>query len=234
MAHRSEVGRPAILLRRGRPTRVALRRGFPAPHRSLRDDLNSGRAEVQVVEAERDLAHRLFDEEKYQEALPKLLDSAAGGDVAALARLGWMYQAGKGVGVDKGRAEEYYAAAAAAGGRDEAYGFARLLSHLGRYEESAQWYRRAIAESHLGAMYALGRLAEQGKISLRGSEEARQLMRDAAKGGHVWARRYLAMRRLRGEDGVAYIPLGLIELLRTAASGFRIASEDLYDNRLSE
>jgi len=147
--------------------------------------------------------------------------AADAGQAEGMAKLGSMYESGRGVGTDYAQAISWYRKAADAG---DGSGMSKLGSMYENghgvqtdYAEAVAWYRKAAKAGDstgmvdLGRMYAFGRGAE---------EDARQAMRwfrKAADAGDATGMRYLGREYERG--------LGVKTDLSQAAGWYQKAAE---------
>jgi TPR repeat protein len=76
-------------------------------------------------------------------------------------------------------------------------------------------------------MYHLGRLYTSGQGGVAKDEtRARGYIEEAARRGHLFARRDVAYQMISGAHGVHRIPLGVLALIRVLCAGYRVALKD--------
>lgn len=104
-------------------------------------------------------AEALYRSGRYEEAARAYRSLAERGSARALARLGWLYEAGRGVERDLGEAARLFRRAAQAGDAEAQYALAVMLATgagQARDEaESLQWLKQAAAQGHPEARAAL-------------------------------------------------------------------------------
>jgi TPR repeat protein len=177
-------------------------------------------------------ANVAFDEGRYSEALEHYLGMANGGDAHASLRLGWMFQHGLGTARDDEQARRWYERAAAAGLVDAKYYLGWFFWELRDFALAHSWWERASQDGHAAALFRLGGMYESGEGVARDEAKARRYYEQAAAGGHLFARRAVAGRMLRGQYGVSRILAGLWMLLTTVWRGGREKFRDPYTAQL--
>ena len=100
--------------------------------------------------------------------------------------------------------------------------------------EGMQWMQRAADNGYAPAQYWMGRYYEHGMRDLpMDKKRAMAYFRRAAKQGHLFAQRWLALRGVRGKNGIVGFVNGLVcfvsMLIRAAKLGL---SSDLDRNWL--
>ncbi len=177
-------------------------------------------------------AKRLYDSGKHREALELYLRLAKGGNVECQAFVGWMYAKGaRGVEQDYERAREWLSQAAQSGEADILYLLAVADHHLHNYEEAIRSYRKAAELGYSAAYYQLGRMHRAGTGFDRNKDKAYELFDEAAKRGHLFARREIAFALMKGYKGLAQVPKGLMLFLRNVIQGALTAAKDPYSER---
>ncbi len=177
-------------------------------------------------------AKRLYDSAKHREALELYLRLAKAGNVEFQACVGWMYANGaRGVEQDYERAREWLSLAAQSGEADILYLLAVSDHHLHNYVEAARSYRKAADLGYSAAYYQLGRMHRAGTGFDRNKDKAYELFDEAAKRGHLFARREIAFALMKGYKGLAQVPKGLKLYLRNIVQGFRTAVKDPYSEK---
>jgi uncharacterized protein len=146
-------------------------------------------------------ARDLFNEGQLDVSLRMLSDLAGKGYAPAQVFLGWTFEVGKGGPPDLKEATRWYEAAARTNDAVGAYYLGCLISRERGEDEGLRWIERAADQGYAPALYRLGRLYLQ-----LGSPEAEvkalDHMRRAAELGHPFAKRWLAIRGLKGLSGV--------------------------------
>lgn len=108
----------------------------------------------------------LFERGDYQAALLTWLPLAENGDATAQNALGWLYNEGKGAGLDFGQALKWYTLAAEQGNVHAHYNLGFLHEHgngTPRDEDSAmRWYALAAQHGDTRAYYRLGLMYARG------------------------------------------------------------------------
>jgi uncharacterized protein len=113
--------------------------------------------------------------------------AADGGDVRAMANLGYLFLNGFGVRADFEVARKWLEKGAALGGADSMNNLGALFERLGTpegYTKARDWYMKAAALGNASAMYQLGMIYEGGKGVAKDSRAARQWYQKAADSGH--------------------------------------------------
>ena len=177
-------------------------------------------------------AKRLYYSGKHREALELYLRLAKSGNVQCQAFVGWMYAKGaRGVEQDYERAREWLSQAAQSGKADILYLLAVTDHNLHDYEEAIRSYRKAAELGYSAAYYQLGRMHRAGTGLDQNKDKAYELFDEAARRGHLFARREIAVMLMKGYKGLAQVPKGLMLFLRNVMQGALTAAKDPYSER---
>lgn len=167
----------------------------------------AGEVEISRLEAQ---AHASMQQDPpdWAAARSDFEQAAAAGSSRAMSYLGWMYENGHGLAVDKPEAVRWYERAALAG----AHEFALKLGwmYLGgdgvvaNRATSEQWFQRAIDADHDPARIALASVLIADALGDKATErvpEARTLLETAFEGGERLAAFFLARIHVEGVGG---------------------------------
>lgn len=177
-------------------------------------------------------ANTAFSEGRYREAMAHYLEMANAGDASASLRLGWMFQHGLGADRDDDQAIRWYERAVTGGSADAKYYLGWFFWERRDFALAHTWWKRASEDGHVGALYRLGGMHEFGEGVERDEARARRYYEQAAASGHLFARRAVAGKMLRGHYGATRIPVGLWMLVTTVLTGGREKFRDPYSERL--
>ena len=182
-------------------------------------------------EADED-ANTAFDEGRYREAVEQYLEMARAGDAAAALRLGWIFHHGLGIERDDDQAKRWYEESAAAGSVDAKYYLGWFFWERRDFAQARAWWERAAQDGHAGALYRLGGLYEFGEGVERNETRACGYYEQAAARGHLFARRAVAGKMLRGRYGARRVLVGLWMLVSTAWMAGRERFREPFSDRL--
>jgi TPR repeat protein len=172
---------------------------------------------------------RLIKDSRFEEACAMGLPLARAGSVHAQLCLGYLYHTGKGVPKDLDEAERWYRQAFVDSKSPiAAYALARLYDHKNDLQQSHNCLEAAASEGYPAAMYTLGRCYSLGRGVPRDVKKGWDYTERAAREGHVWARRRVALEMLQGHRGFRQIPLALLMLWRVVRDYVRIESEGAH------
>jgi len=169
---------------------------------------------------------------QYTEAFEKSRLLAERGSTTAQVFVGWMYQVGRGVKKDLEEAGRWYKNAADAGFAEGQFYLGRLHLDRGNYQEAIHWIVKAASQNHMPALFRLADLYDVGEGVHVDREKAYQLFEQAAKMGHVFAQKEIAVKMIKGHFGIMRIPEGFHNLARALWSGCRLTWKDPYSDRL--
>lgn len=177
-------------------------------------------------------AHTMYRRGDYRAAASRYEGLAVRGFVEAQLILAGMYQEGRGVDKDLDVARTWYSRAAESGSPDGAYHLGLLLRSQGRYQEALASFEKAAAHGSAAALYRLGRMFLLGQGVRADRQQAYDYLEKAAKLGHPFARRDVALRLIKGEFGLRRIPEGIRAYFHAlcAAADTLIASRRAPDN----
>lgn len=132
---------------------------------------------------------------KQKAVLTATIAKANGGDVDAMAALGYMYTRGDGAPRDSAEGIRWYKVASSKGDRGAAFSLGGIyFSGAGveqDYVEAARHYKIAASRGSLEAMYNLGLMAKEGRGMPASLSEAKRWMNMAAEKGSDDAVRWL-------------------------------------------
>lgn len=177
-------------------------------------------------------AKRLYESGKHREALELYLRLAEGGNVECQAFVGWIYSGGaRGVEQDWKQARTWLSRAAESGKADILYLLAVADHNLHDYKGAIKSYQKAAELGYSAAYYQLGRMHRAGTGFDQNKDKAYELFDEAAKRGHLFARREIAFALMTGYKGLAQVPKGLMLYLRNIVQAFRTAMKDPYSEK---
>jgi hypothetical protein len=177
-------------------------------------------------------AHELLDAGKYDEAARRFTELAAAGDASANLHLGWMAQKGLGSQADLVKAEQFYLRAHAQGLAEAAYYLGTLYRSMNRARDALRYLEEAASKAHPSAAYWAYVMYQEGEGVPRDEDKAARFLERAAELGHIFARRDLAKRMMRGRLGVGKIPSGLYNFIANVFQSARLAASNPEDTRL--
>ncbi|MBY5463004.1 hypothetical protein BAE36_16795 [Rhizobium leguminosarum bv. trifolii] len=178
-----------------------------------------------------EMAQQLYKQKRYREALPLLEEAANAGSAWAHGVLGWMYWYGHAVRKDRDRSLHHYQLAYDGG--DESAANPLGLSHFdaGRAQLALEWFRK---DRHypISSLYWQYRTIEAHPHLARYADEADEILLEAADSGHLFAKRDVAFRMMKGHKRFGTRLQGLFLWLGIYPDLFRLARADSYDERL--
>lgn len=178
------------------------------------------------------LASTLFDEGKYKEALQKYRELAEGGSLGAQLRVGWMYHKGKGVKQDLEQARWWYNKAAESGDPAGQFYLGTLHKTKKEYEQAVEWFEKAASQAYMPALYALGKMFEYGTGVPKDRMKATNYFTKAAQYGHLPSQGRIAIRVIKGDQGIRQIPQGLCRIVSVVWAARKFLLEDPYNERI--
>ena len=179
---------------------------------------------------ELEAASKLFDSGQYGLAFAKYLPLAEGGSIGAQLRVGWMYHSGRGVGHDVEQARRWYIRAAEASSAEAQFYLGRLSWTEQRYQETIEMFERSASQNYGPALYQLGVMYLIGEGVKPDEHRAYRYFEKAAHLGHLFAQREMALRMIKGHDGVIGVFRGIFAFVRIVAAGLRLGARDPYSD----
>jgi TPR repeat protein len=184
-----------------------------------------------MTASNQEMAHQLNKQRRYKEALPLLEEAASAGSAWAHGVLGWMYRYGHAVRKDKDWSLHHYQLAYDGG--DETAAHSLGLSHFdaGRAELALEWFRK---DRHcpISSLYWQYRTIEAQPHLARHADEADDILLAAADRGHLFAKRDVAFRMMKGHKRFGTRHQGLLLWLGLYPALLRLVRADSYDERL--
>ncbi|MDH5670027.1 MAG: sel1 repeat family protein [Nitrospira sp.] len=181
---------------------------------------------------DQDVASDLYQAGKYQEAFERYRDLAEQGSATSQLALAGMLAEGLGTTRNLEESEIWYGRAAAAGLSEAQYRLGYVHFHRKEYDGALVYYEKAASQGHLQALWRLAWLYREGKGVSVDSSRAYELFCEAAKRGHIFAKRDMALMLLRGHKGVAKVVEGIIVLIGCVVDGVKLAWISDSDDRL--
>lgn len=173
---------------------------------------------------------QLIEGGRFDEAYVRCLPLAEAGSTPAQIRLGWMYQAGKGVQKDLEEAKRWYTRAIRSESPKAEFCLATVCWEKRDAQQTIEWLERSAAKGYAPAMYELGRMYNVGYGVPEDTRKGLEYTERAARKGHLFARRTVARDMLIGHRGLGRIPRGLFAFVSVLWAGFRIGRKDPYDD----
>jgi len=179
-------------------------------------------------------AEKCYQDEDYETAIKIYEALASNGSVDCQIFIGWMYQQGLGTDIDYGKAEEWFQKAASGDSAEALFFLGKLYARKGNLVKAKDYYEDAAKHEYSPALYRLGWYYEHGKGIPKDNNKAYQYYLLAAKHGHIFARKQLALLLIKGSQGVLNIFYGLFMLLKVLVTGPFIGAKDPNDERVQE
>jgi TPR repeat protein len=148
---------------------------------------------------------------------------ADNGHVESQVFVAWMLSQGVGCEKDESRAVAYYERAAAHGHPLGCFYFGRWLTSADEHERAYRFYALGAEQEHLPSMFRVGHSLAHGKGVSLDLTRSYEMLKDAALHGHAFALRELGLQDLRGKRGVAWLPIGVLEVLAAVCWGFMVS-----------
>jgi TPR repeat protein len=172
------------------------------------------------------VAAKLFENERYDEALAKYHALADRESVTAQLFLGWMYHAGKGVQKNLEQAERWYRRAANSQSAEAQFYLGALYRAKGQVKEVFEWLEKSASQGYSPALYLLGQLYFVGEGVEINRDKAFQYFERAAQNGHLFAQRNIAYEMIKGRRGIARIPVGVLLAIRGLLQVIKVTVKD--------
>jgi len=188
-----------------------------------------------IQDSDRDACNtvnELIDRGRHDEAFRKCRGLAEAGLTCAQLRLGWMYHSATGTPEDWLEAESWYRRAIAAGSPESEFYLAALCSAKGEPANALEWFEKSARHGYAPAIYHLGRMYLHGAGVALDEEKAYRYFEEAARAGHLFARRNIARRMAYGRCGIGQIPRGILSLIGVYCSAIKVGSQN-PDNQLT-
>ncbi|MEX2164318.1 MAG: tetratricopeptide repeat protein [Sulfuricaulis sp.] len=177
-------------------------------------------------------AKRLYEKGKLQEALKLYLPLAEAGNIECQIFVGRLYAKGvRGVTQDLEAAKRWLGRAANSGNADALYSLGVIDHRLGKYSSAIHSYQNAATLGYSAAYYQLGNMYRAGIGFEKNRDKAFELYEEAAKRGHIFARRDIALMLVKGCKGWRMVPLGCIKWLASIFTGIRTVVKDSYSEK---
>jgi uncharacterized protein len=167
-----------------------------------------------------------------QEALKRFQKLAEAGSATAWMNLGWMHQSGSGVQRDLLQAQQCYERAMRAGSVMAEHYLASVHRQKGDLVQALRHYESAARAGCLPSLYWAGTMHLKGEGTPRDAQMAFRYLTEASARGHVFARRDLAIGRMRGVFGNGGIMHGIGEWAHAVMTGLVLARREPNSERL--
>lgn len=172
------------------------------------------------------IANELFDQGKFEAAFQKYLPEAIAGSVTAQIMIGWMYHSGSGVNQNLEEAERWYKKAAETNSPEGQFYLGTLYRSKGKYLQAIEWLEKAADQKYAPALYRLGKMYDNGEGANKNHDKAYGYFEEAAKMGHVFAQREVAVKMIKGHHGVLNILKGFFMFVKLVFAGAILVSKD--------
>lgn len=182
--------------------------------------------DVNLREEAHKIASELFDQGKYEDAFQKYIVLANAGSITAQLIIGWMYHSGLGVEKSLEEAQQWYQKAADANSSEGQFYLGTLYRSKQQYLQAVEWLTKSAAQKYMPASYRLGKMYDIGEGVNKDHIKAYEYFEQAAKMGHLFAQREIAVKMLKGHLGTINIIKGVFKFVRVLFAGARLASKD--------
>lgn len=171
-------------------------------------------------------AYQLHKDGDEKAAFSAYLELAERGYSNCQAFIGGSYYAGKGVKQDMAKARSWLEKAAAGDEASAQFVLGKMAAREGDYEKAFAWYEQAAKQDYAPAIYKMAIYNEKGRLGSPDVKKAMELYRRAADAGHLYAKRTLALRLLRGWGGLTGFFGGFVWLYRMFRDGYKLGMEE--------
>lgn len=165
-------------------------------------------------------------QKKYEKALEYYEKAAAQGHVYAQLHIGWIYQKGIGVPSDLTEAHKWYKKVADTNFPEGQFYLGALYSYQKNYKMALEYYEKAAAQDYIPAIYRLGLAYQSGEGVESNRTQAFEHFGRAADRGHIFAKKKIAIDMLKGNHGIANIPMGFFKYVWLIKDIVKIVSND--------
>lgn len=184
------------------------------------------------IREEMDAARAAFRDKQFELALGRYRILAERSQPECQVFLAWMLTEGIGCQKNEREAALFYERAAALGNPVGCFYFGRWLTRIGRHEQALSLYRRAADAGYLPAIVRVGYSLMRGKGATVNLRQGYEFLVAAARRGHVFALRELAVQDWRGGRGLMWRSAAPIEFLVALIGGIAISIVDKDSDRL--
>lgn len=169
---------------------------------------------------------------RYDAARSVFEELATIGDAQALLYLGSMYERGLGVPVDDAIAADFYKRSCDSGNLTSCF-FLGMLKYRSRDIEGAlRWYRIAAEAGHPAAAYWIAQIYGDPSNLFTDQAEALRYLKMADRGGHAFAARDLAKKRMRTSGSIISKLFACAHYIKAIVKGMFIIAKDTDDPRV--
>jgi TPR repeat protein len=174
----------------------------------------------------------LIAQGQFTEAYALCLPLAETGSLDAQLQLGWMLHTGNGVPKDLKQAQYWYERATRSNSPRAEFYLASVFWNSREFDKAREWCERAASHGFTPAVYHLGRMYRHGVGIAMDEERGLRYLDQAARDGHLLARRDIARDMLKGNRGILRIPVGLLALCRLFWPTYKTALTNPLDDSL--
>lgn len=179
---------------------------------------------------ERDAVWELIKSGKYDQAFRECLTCAKRGSADAGVLLGWMYQTGTGTEKNLDEAKKWYESAKSDNPGQAEFYLGTIYRAQHDNVRGLEAFNNAARAGYAPAMYHLGRLYLFGDGVPRDEAVAFRYFEEAAKRGHLFARRNIAQHMMSGRAGILRIPYGILSMIAVLYRGVRVGWSDPHSD----
>jgi TPR repeat protein len=124
---------------------------------------------------------------------------------------------------DEAKAAAYFRRAAALGNPLGCFYFGRWLTKTGKHAQAYGFYSQGAQSSHLPSMFRVGYSLARGHGVNVDPRRAYAILKAAARRGHAYALREMALQDLRGGRGLLWMPIGFLEFALALCWGVAVS-----------
>jgi TPR repeat protein len=168
----------------------------------------------------------LINGERFAEALSVSKGWADKGSLSARMFLGWLHERGMAVPQQLDIADRWYREAASLGLPEAQFYLGRLCLTRGMASEAIEWFERAASHDYPPAAFRLSRIYSEGRITEADVEKSDFYLSKAARLGHFYASKQMAVRLIKGTRTKRNVVTGVRLFISTLVSGARMIIKD--------
>jgi TPR repeat protein len=173
-----------------------------------------------------EIASELFDQRKFKEAFQEYCALANDESITGQLMVGWMYHSGLGVEQNLEKAQQWYQKAANANSSEGEFYLGALYRSKQQYPQAVEWLTKSAAQKYMPAIYRLGKMYDIGEGVNKDHAKAYKYLEQAASMGHLFAKREIAVKMIKGHSGAINILKGVFMFIQVLFAGVRTISID--------
>ena len=176
-----------------------------------------------------DTAEKYCKNQEYDKAFTIYLDLANHGSTSSQRFIGWMYLSGEGVEKDIKQAEFWFKKSSDGGDLEAQFGMGKVYLLKNDIEKAKYWFKESVENKFIPSYFRLAKIYLNENSNF---DKGFDLLRTAAKSGHIASGKNYALLLIKGKKGLFNRVIGIFLFVKVVIMILILAAREPDSERL--